>query len=187
MSVIQDSLAAVTARLSVVEEENKILKEQCIELRSENSKLSKRVREAEWSISEQDQYSRMVNLEIRGVPQTGGEDVYVILEAISGALGVPFERQDISIAYRLPGPRDRRFHPSIVVHKHLTQHNKALLQHCKAGVRAKSLAYAWSKDGKVFIRVTQDSRAIWIYRSIQELDGLDHHPQAQPAPHSDTK
>ncbi|KAG8272382.1 hypothetical protein J6590_041677 [Homalodisca vitripennis] len=205
MSKIQDSLAAVTPRLSVVEEKNNILKEQCIELRNENSKLLKRVRDAEWSIIE------MANLEIRGVPQTGGEDVYTILEVTSGALGVPFERQDISIAHRPPGPRDRRFHPTIVVQfarrttrvdcltsakkkrilttdlytsfttgpvfisEHLTQHNKALLQHCKAG------------DGKVFVRVTQDSRAIRVYRSIQELDGLDHHPQAQPTPHSDTK
>ncbi|KAG8328998.1 hypothetical protein J6590_097290 [Homalodisca vitripennis] len=78
-----------------------------------------------------------------------------------------------------PGP--------VFINENLTQHNKALLQHCKAGVRAKSLAYAWSKDGKVFVRVTQYSRAIRIYRSIQELDGLDHHPLTQPAPHSDTK
>ncbi|KAG8337068.1 hypothetical protein J6590_032524 [Homalodisca vitripennis] len=206
MSGIQDSLAAVTARLSVVEEEYNILKEQCVKLRNENSTLLKRVRDAEWSIIDQDQYSRMENLEIRSVPQTGGEDVYAILEAISGALGVPFERQDISIAHRLRGPRDpdwlasakkkrikttdlyTSFTPGpVFVNEHLTQHNKALLQHRKAGVRAKSLAYAWSMEGKVLVRVTQDSRAIWIYCSIQELDGLDHHPQTQPTSHSDTK
>ncbi|KAG8301076.1 hypothetical protein J6590_061502 [Homalodisca vitripennis] len=123
----------------------------------------------------------MANLEIR-VSQTGREDVYAFLEVISGAVEVPFVRQEISFADRPPEPRDCRSHAAIVVRfarrttradwiasdkkkriqttdlyssfipgpvfisEHLTQNNKALLQRCKAGVRAKSLAYAWSID-----------------------------------------
>ncbi|KAG8316848.1 hypothetical protein J6590_040103 [Homalodisca vitripennis] len=155
--------------------------------RNEKSILLKRVGDAEWSTIEQEQYSRMANIEIRDVPQTGDENLYAILEAISGALGVPFERQDISIAHRIPGPRDRRFHPAIVVQfARRTTGVDCPTRPCCSTARLESEPNHWPTPGVMtarcsFVRVTQDSRA------IRGLDGLNDHLQTQPTPHNDTK
>lgn len=53
---VQESLVVVMSRLSAMEEENKILKEECEELKLENFDLTKRVRDDEWSVIEHDQY-----------------------------------------------------------------------------------------------------------------------------------
>ncbi|KAG8331087.1 hypothetical protein J6590_048527, partial [Homalodisca vitripennis] len=56
-----------------------------------------------------------------------------------------------------PGP--------VFISEHLTQHNKVLLQCCKTGVRAKALTFIWFKNGKVFVRMTQDSGSAAASRS----------------------
>ncbi|KAG8245019.1 hypothetical protein J6590_009094 [Homalodisca vitripennis] len=66
-------------------------------------------------IDELRQRSRCNNIEIRGVSVTRREDIYAVVESIAKAIGVVFNRGGISIVHRFPAPRDRRFHPSIVV------------------------------------------------------------------------
>ncbi|XP_046688581.1 uncharacterized protein LOC124374407 [Homalodisca vitripennis] len=206
MSKVESSLAAVVVRLTVLEDENNKFREECEELKIKNAALVRRVNELEDSVIEQEQYSRVANLEIRGVPQTEKEDVYAVLESVAKALKVTFDERDISIAHRFPAPRNRRFHPVIVVqfarrsvrgewlaaakktrfqmtdlhetfspgpvfvNEHLTLHTKDLLWRCKTKVKDGSLAYAWCKDGKVFVRHTEKSRAIRVYRSVEEID-----------------
>ncbi|KAG8241414.1 hypothetical protein J6590_087464 [Homalodisca vitripennis] len=124
--------------------------------------------------------SRMDNIEVRGDSQTRRENVYSVLKPVARAIGVPYDKRDISTAHRFPVPRDQRFHPSIVVRFTLRSHNRALLQRGKAEVRAGTLTYAWCKDGKVFIRKTHTSRAIGILHSLRELDHLqDRQPQSR--------
>ncbi|KAG8295181.1 hypothetical protein J6590_085748 [Homalodisca vitripennis] len=94
-----------------MQDESVKLREKCDGLRKENAAMHIRLQNAEWSVAYLEQYSRMDNIEVLGVPQSRGENVY----AVARVIGVPYDKRDISTAHRLPVPRDRRFHPSIVV------------------------------------------------------------------------
>uniref|UniRef100_A0A1B6K2E9 Zinc finger PHD-type domain-containing protein n=1 Tax=Homalodisca liturata TaxID=320908 RepID=A0A1B6K2E9_9HEMI len=115
MTSVRDSLEEVKLKLSTVEKDNLTLKEDCGLLKKENQRLAENVSQLKTEIDELQQRSRLNNIEIRGVPVTKGEDIYAVVESIAKAIGVVFNRGGISIAHRLPAPRDRRFHPSIVV------------------------------------------------------------------------
>ncbi|XP_046662230.1 uncharacterized protein LOC124355230 [Homalodisca vitripennis] len=206
MTTLQTSLDGVRAKLVAVEEENVKIKEECHKLMGANEKLSRRVSDLQWEVMEMEQHAKLQNLEIRGIPVTAGEDVYMVLREVARALKVRYEQRDISIAHRLPQPRNKKFPPTIIVqfvnrttkaewlaavktnrlqttdvlatfapapvfiNEHLTKHNRELLRQAKSLVRSGSLAYAWVKEGKVFVRKTQDSYAIRIFWSLDEID-----------------
>ncbi|KAG8315098.1 hypothetical protein J6590_077780 [Homalodisca vitripennis] len=93
-----------------------------------------------------------LNVEIRDVPLTLGENVYVAIAALVNASGVSYAKQDFSIAHRLPGRNNANFEISARrmacsgetgesehnrsaavmssrhhVSEHLTPHNKSVL------------------------------------------------------------
>ncbi|KAG8290384.1 hypothetical protein J6590_082830, partial [Homalodisca vitripennis] len=68
MTKVQDSLALVMTRLAAVEDENVKLREECDGMRKENAAMHTRLQNAEWSVADLEQYSRMDNIEVRGVP-----------------------------------------------------------------------------------------------------------------------
>ncbi|KAG8303874.1 hypothetical protein J6590_107930, partial [Homalodisca vitripennis] len=115
MVSIQESMANIITRLSDIEQDNIRLREECSELRENNKQLNQRLWSAESKILVMEQYTRMSNLEVRGVPVTSDEDVYTILQYVANALQVPFNNEDISTAHRLQAPKNRNFHASIVV------------------------------------------------------------------------
>lgn len=203
ISTVSLSLEDLKSKITVVEAENAQLKSDVKTLNKENESLSRRVWDLESDLSDLQQYSRINNLEIRGIPPTRGEDIYSVLQSVAGAIGVTYQRQDISVAHRLPAPRDKRFHPSVVVQlvsrttrsqwilaakqkktrasdlvttfpptpvficDHLTGHNRAVLGHAKSLARQGKLAYAWSKDGKIFIRKTAESPAVRVRTKVE--------------------
>jgi len=104
---LQDAVDNVSA-----DHEN--LKAECAELKTKTSRLEEETRGLRRDLHDMQQYSRRDNLEVAGVPQTNGEDVYQVLSAIAEALDVDFNRSDISVAHRVPARR-RNCHPHIVV------------------------------------------------------------------------
>lgn len=52
-------------------------------------------------VEQLEQYTRSNNLEIQGVDERAGENVYIILETIGNAIGCPIARRDIDIAHRV--------------------------------------------------------------------------------------
>ncbi|KAG8276252.1 hypothetical protein J6590_069477 [Homalodisca vitripennis] len=58
----------------------------------------------------------------------------------------------------------------VFVVEHLSPHNRELLQEAKAMVRENKLAYAWCSNGKILVRKSENSRAVRIFRSINELE-----------------
>ncbi|KAG8261280.1 hypothetical protein J6590_077340 [Homalodisca vitripennis] len=61
-SKVKSSLAAVVARLTVLEDENNKFREECEELKIKNAALVRSVNELEDSVIEQEQCSRVANL-----------------------------------------------------------------------------------------------------------------------------
>ncbi|KAG8245148.1 Kelch motif [Homalodisca vitripennis] len=144
MVSIQESMANIITRLSDIEQDNIRLREECSELRENNKQLNQRLWSAESKILDMEQYTRMSNLEVRGVPVTSDEDAYIILQSVAST-------------------------PVFVV-EHLSPHNRELLQEAKAMVRENKLAYAWCSNGKILVRKSENSRAVRIFRSLNELE-----------------
>lgn len=65
------------------------------QLKTQNDSLSRKVEELE-------QYSRMSNVEIKGVPCSQGEDCSVIVKTIGEKAGCPISPGDLDIVHRVP-------------------------------------------------------------------------------------
>lgn len=99
---VKTAMEEFKAKIHVLEQDRDKLKERY-------EAQEKRLKEASWTIRrlEKDvhdlqQYSRRNNLEIKGIPLSTKEDVYCILEYTAKSLNLPYNRQDISTAHRLP-------------------------------------------------------------------------------------
>lgn len=111
---VHEAIAGVRLKMEAVEQENVKLKEECRKLVVANEKMSQRIEDIQWDVLELEQRSKLQNLEIRGIPYTGGEDIYLVLEQLARALGVEYNRADFSVAHRLPSPRNARYPPAII-------------------------------------------------------------------------
>lgn len=80
---------------------------EIVDLKRRNVELESRLTDAE-------QYSRINNVEIHGIPQTGNENVSEIVQNVGKALDVPISEVDIDVCHRLGKTTDRRS-PAIIV------------------------------------------------------------------------
>lgn len=75
--------------------EFKSLKMQVTALKEDNARLQKELNDSQ-------QYTRLNNLEINGVPETKNENILQIVESISQAVGVKVNRSSIDACHRVP-------------------------------------------------------------------------------------
>ncbi|KAG8331603.1 hypothetical protein J6590_038410 [Homalodisca vitripennis] len=184
MTSLQTSLDGVRAKLVAVEEENVKIKEECHKLIGANEKLSKRVSDLQWEVMEMEQHSKLQNLEIRGIPVTAGEHVYVMLREVARAIKVKYEQRHLhrtsfaaaekqefvnrtTRAEWLAAVKANKIQKTEVL---ATFRRLELLMQAKRLVRSGILAYVWVKEGKVFVRKTQDPYAIRIFWSLDEIN-----------------
>lgn len=85
---VSDDYDSLKAKYAEVVEANKILT-------ARNKALEERMADLE-------QYSRLNNIEIKGVPVTKGEDCGAILKSVAEALECPIEASDIDTIHRVP-------------------------------------------------------------------------------------
>lgn len=95
--------------------DNSALKTEMDELRNNNDNLYGEIHDLKLEVCDLQQYSRRDNIEIVGIPVTGGEDVYSIVAAVARAVKVPYNRDLISVAHRVPKSKEGKGHPTIVV------------------------------------------------------------------------
>lgn len=119
------------------------------------------------------QYTHRNNIEARGVLVAAGKDVYVVIGSIAKALDVSYVKSGISSAHRLRASAKgtpitcRKLHGSlsslpIYVSEHLSPHNKHLFAAAKRLVKVGKIKFDLSNDGRVMVRKTMESAAIYI-------------------------
>lgn len=69
-------------------------------LRKENEDLARRLANSE-------QYSRINNIEIKGIPCVQGEDCKAILQKLGDKIGCPVTSTDIDVIHRVPAKKDK--------------------------------------------------------------------------------
>ncbi|XP_065203980.1 uncharacterized protein LOC135834071 [Planococcus citri] len=92
-------LAGFTKRMDEVESQNKELKKTCDNLQDK--------------VNDLDQYSRIENVIINGIPQKDDENIRQVVTLVAEKLNVTLHECDISTAHRLPSKPDRI--PAIIV------------------------------------------------------------------------
>lgn len=78
------------------------LRKQNASLTTENKSLKSENRTMSRKIAELEQYSRMNNVEVRGVPCTQGEDCVAILKTMGEKIGCPVSPTDLDVVHRVP-------------------------------------------------------------------------------------
>ncbi|XP_046684484.1 uncharacterized protein LOC124370240 [Homalodisca vitripennis] len=100
--------------LAIIKAENVALREECEVLKNKVGTLSGELNCVKDQVLDMQQYSRLNNLEIVGVPPTDRENIYSVLNSLANAIDTPWRREDVSIAHRLPSNRKDR-PPGIVI------------------------------------------------------------------------
>ena len=98
-------------------------KQSITELNKRTDVLMKQSCEDEIKIDELEQYDRRQNLELQGVPEMPNEDVTQITMKLASSIGVDLDKEEISIAHRLPQKKrigktrssNDKKHPTIIV------------------------------------------------------------------------
>lgn len=115
ISVLSEDMKKINSKVLAVEEEQARMNIRLNKIDKTTSHVSEEVRRLKSRLSEAEQRSRVANVEIQGLPRTNGEDVYYALSLIAKAIGVTYNRDDISIAHRLKRVNSKLGHPPLIV------------------------------------------------------------------------
>lgn len=102
----------------LIEEQSKKL-DECLKiiesLSQENIDLKEKISKLETRIEEVEQYTRANSVEIFGVPEVKGEDVYEIVKKVGVSLDMTITREQIDVCHRLGKPRESQRPAGIIV------------------------------------------------------------------------
>ncbi|KAK5642010.1 hypothetical protein RI129_008177 [Pyrocoelia pectoralis] len=93
-------------------------------LQTENNTLKNRINELE-------QYSRANCLEIHGIPEVKGENIFSIVQLVSNAIGFRMENNLIDAVHRLGQPVNRQDQPRGIILKFVRRIDKEEFLRCK--------------------------------------------------------
>lgn len=111
---LSEEFRKLNTRCAAIEENHVELQRRCDHLEDANERLQKEVEELQQRVIDSEQHSRSANLEIVGLPATTGEDVYFVLGKFADILGVPFVKEDISLAHRLRVFSNKHSHAPLI-------------------------------------------------------------------------
>ncbi|KAK8772409.1 hypothetical protein V5799_024346 [Amblyomma americanum] len=97
-----------------VKKENAALKANQEKLTQELERVKKSVHENSQKIVAQDKYSRIKNIELKGIPHAKEENHFSILGKVKNVIGEPISDEDIEIFHRVP-TSNASAEPNIVV------------------------------------------------------------------------
>ncbi|KAL0821372.1 hypothetical protein ABMA28_005960 [Loxostege sticticalis] len=145
-----------------------------------------------------DQQGRINNLEISGVPQTKGENLYNVLHMIATKIGFALSSADVDFIHRVrrfttKAPRNNlHTHEAAVrarrglttadldidgasspifINDHLTPHNKVIYARARRLGKELGYKYIWLNDCKIFLRKSDTTKSILI-NNEKDLDRI---------------
>ncbi|CAH2105765.1 unnamed protein product [Euphydryas editha] len=132
-----------------------------------------------------EQWARLNNVEIKGVPIKKDENLFFILENLSKAIGYRFPKTQINYVARMSSwplqdlkktitGSELGFGDSalkIFVNDHLTAENKKLLTMVKSIAKEKNVSYVWVKHSKIHVR-KNDTSPVHIIGKESDLNKI---------------
>lgn len=175
------------------------------QFKEKHSNIGVEVKSLENRINDIEQYSRIRNVEIKGVEEVRNENLKEIMTAISDKIGVRLESKDIEAIHRVNNRKEKEPRDIIVqfksreikenlllnrrekvksnlvtkgkndnmiyINEHLTQHNKLIFWEARQKCRENNYRYVWTKNGKIFVRKTENERAYRI-NNIEDINKI---------------
>lgn len=99
-------IGELKSSLTLFNELYESIKENQEALVKENKDLGKRNQQLTERVAALEQYSRLNNVEIRGVPVTKGEDCSEILKKIGEKVNCPITSNDLDVVHRVPAKKE---------------------------------------------------------------------------------
>lgn len=153
LDVVIDSNRFVSEKYDEILDKMKENDQLVVSLRREMKLKDDRIDKLETEVHKLQQYSRVVNLEIRGVEKREGENVYEIVKNIAALKGVKLQDNDISIAHRVPNKRSKT--EAIVVQFQNRRARENILTVCRSSKKdillKDLLPNVKNTDSKVFV------------------------------------
>lgn len=142
LSALADSVRFISDQYDSVRKSVDELVQSNKTLRAENDELTKK-------IADMEQYSRLNNIEIKGVPCTQGEDCAVILKTIGQVIECPISSTDIDAVHRVASKTADK----CIIARFCSREkkNEFLRKARKARLRASQLGLSGSNDNPVFV------------------------------------
>lgn len=97
---------AVDRKLDVIFEKVHLLENEVSVLKEENLHLTSKLNNLQESVDILEQRSRMMNIEVKGIPITKNENCSAIIADVAKAVGIQVNKGDIQIAHRVPNKGD---------------------------------------------------------------------------------
>lgn len=104
MDFMNKSFEEMKEKLELVRAENVELKRENKQLESLCGQLSQRVDECEVRLMQSEQYSRNLNVELKGITVHRDEDLVRIVQEVGKTVGETIQEDDIEICHRVPVP-----------------------------------------------------------------------------------
>ena len=139
--------------LGVLQEENEVLKEEYASLKSQLLSSANDLKPVQKSLNDVEQYTRRDCLEFRGIPlpeESQAEGTNEIVLQLSQKMGIPLERNDISVSHRIRSSRTS-VDPAIIV-KFVRREMRECLYRARKRLKSITTAdFGFSVDKKIFI------------------------------------
>lgn len=141
-------------------------KKENIALKSENEVLAAKINDLE-------QYSKNFNLEIQGVPETSGENVYQIVTKIANFLGADINTDEIERCHRLGKSKIPNKHSGIIA-KFYSRNVKEVILKGKKGkgdIQAEEIGFIGATS-KIYVNehLTKTNKHLfWLARAAKQI------------------
>lgn len=106
VDALREEVAAMKESLSMFNDLYETMKTQNAQLAKENKNLKTENVQLSKRLGDLEQYTRLNNVEVKGVPCTKGEDCLAIVQEIGNKIGCPVTPADIDVVHRVPAKTD---------------------------------------------------------------------------------
>lgn len=141
-----------------------LMKVRLAELMASNNELSARNAALEKRVGELEQYSRLNNIEMKGVPVTEGESCHDIVQSMANAIECPVEVADIDVVHRVPTMSKNKNEKNIIVRFcSRDKKNDFLRKARKARLCTGNIGFSGKNDVPVFVNehLTFDNKKLF--------------------------
>lgn len=115
IDTMKSDLGHMKTQVNKLEVESMKTTDEVEKLKNENQMLNDKLQAMTIDVCDLQQYTRINNMLITGVPITKGENIYMVLDHLAQVLNIKMYRSEISVAHRLSSRQGDPRPPSIVV------------------------------------------------------------------------
>ncbi|KAL4721119.1 hypothetical protein ACJJTC_009399 [Scirpophaga incertulas] len=145
-------------------------------LQTENKSLNDKIKTMQATMEEiereslkRDQWSRLQNVELVGVPESVDESLSVLVEKVAKHIQDLFlsaARKTRSLSSSDIGMQGEK--KNIYINEHLCIKNKQLLSQCKAKAKSNNYKFVWTKNCRIYTRKAENSPFILV-SSLEDI------------------